>query len=354
MEEYTNIEKIIELINSSLTDTLRNCLAPLVNKIKHSDECYGVLLDVLKKIPEYQNLVKENEELKQKLNEMSARDDIVHLKINEKNNNNKMNTKKIIHLNDNLGENILIKQKSLEHINCDFIMNCGIGNNITSIIQKHPNEIVSVQETINSARNTYVEDQNIINKLLSVKQDEEEDDEDTEEEAEEEEEDDEDTEEEAEEEEEAEDEAEDEEEAEEAEDEEEAEEEAEDEEEAEEEAEDEAEDEEAEEEAEQEAEEEAEDEDVPNYIPTKERTIPNELEQHIENSIPLTSSVNNTEECQEEEEEELYVVELEIDGKDFKYYTNDDENGDIYEILDDEGIGNKVGVFKEGDPEFFE
>jgi len=32
------------------------------------------------------------------------------------------------------------------------------------------------------------------------------------------------------------------------------------------------------------------------------------------------------------------------------YYTNDDSNGDIYKILEDEDIGEKVGYFKNGEP----
>ena len=42
------------------------------------------------------------------------------------------------------------------------------------------------------------------------------------------------------------------------------------------------------------------------------------------------------------------------DGNPVEYYTNDDENGDIYEVLPDESIGEKVGEFKNGEPEMFE
>ena len=54
----------------------------------------------------------------------------------------------------------------------------------------------------------------------------------------------------------------------------------------------------------------------------------------------------------EGEEEELYIVEMELDGKDIQYYTNDDENGEIYTILEDDEVGEQVGVFKDGEPIF--
>ena len=50
-----------------------------------------------------------------------------------------------------------------------------------------------------------------------------------------------------------------------------------------------------------------------------------------------------------EEEEEVYIVELEIDGKTVQFYTNDDENGDMYKILENEDIGDIVGEFKNGE-----
>jgi hypothetical protein len=41
-------------------------------------------------------------------------------------------------------------------------------------------------------------------------------------------------------------------------------------------------------------------------------------------------------------------------GEDEKeYYTNDDENGNIYNILPNEDPGDLVGNFVNGEPEFF-
>ena len=55
---------------------------------------------------------------------------------------------------------------------------------------------------------------------------------------------------------------------------------------------------------------------------------------------------------EESEEEELYIVELDIDGITKQFYTNDDENGDMYAILEDDEIGDKVGEFNNGQAEF--
>jgi hypothetical protein len=52
-----------------------------------------------------------------------------------------------------------------------------------------------------------------------------------------------------------------------------------------------------------------------------------------------------------EEEEEEEVTEIEID--DVTYFTNDDENGFIYEATEDEEVGDKVGYFKDGEPFFY-
>ena len=52
------------------------------------------------------------------------------------------------------------------------------------------------------------------------------------------------------------------------------------------------------------------------------------------------------EEEEDEEEEEEAVYEVEIKGK--LYYTTDEKNGDVYEIADDEDIGDCIGKFVNG------
>ena len=78
-------------------------------------------------------------------------------------------------------------------------------------------------------------------------------------------------------------------------------------------------------------------------VPTGERKAP----------VDETDAEENAEE--EEEEEGVFEIEMEDeDGNPLRYYTNNEENGDIYEILEDEDIGPKIGKFVDGEPEFFE
>ena len=53
---------------------------------------------------------------------------------------------------------------------------------------------------------------------------------------------------------------------------------------------------------------------------------------------------------EEEEEEEEEVFEIEIDDK--TYYTNNEENGIIYEALPNDEVGDKIGYLKDGEPFF--
>ena len=49
---------------------------------------------------------------------------------------------------------------------------------------------------------------------------------------------------------------------------------------------------------------------------------------------------------EEDEEDEEEVFEINIDGT--VYYTNDEKNGDVWEVVDDEDIGEQVGKFENG------
>ena len=51
------------------------------------------------------------------------------------------------------------------------------------------------------------------------------------------------------------------------------------------------------------------------------------------------------------EEEEEEVFEIEIDGK--SYYTTDEDNGEIYAIIEDEDIGEQVGKLENGEAIFY-
>jgi hypothetical protein len=54
-------------------------------------------------------------------------------------------------------------------------------------------------------------------------------------------------------------------------------------------------------------------------------------------------------ENEEEEEEEMFFIEI----NNVTYCTNDEENGFIYELLEDDDIGKKIGYFKNGKSHFY-
>ena len=57
---------------------------------------------------------------------------------------------------------------------------------------------------------------------------------------------------------------------------------------------------------------------------------------------------------EEEQEEEMFVVEMEDeDGNIVEYLTDDDQNGSIFVLEDDDGVGKKIGNFVNGEPELF-
>ena len=73
-----------------------------------------------------------------------------------------------------------------------------------------------------------------------------------------------------------------------------------------------------------------------------------EVEEEEEEEVEEEEEEVGEEEEEEvgEEEEEVFMIEL--DG--VHYYTSDDTNGDIYSIGEDEDVGDKVGYFKDGEP----
>ncbi len=73
---------------------------------------------------------------------------------------------------------------------------------------------------------------------------------------------------------------------------------------------------------------------------------PSAPDENPEDSPEESPEDNEIEDEEEDEEEEVY--EITISGK--KYYTTDEKknNGDIFEILPDEDVGNMIGRFKDG------
>jgi len=74
-----------------------------------------------------------------------------------------------------------------------------------------------------------------------------------------------------------------------------------------------------------------------------------EEEDEEEEEEEKKESVVEADEAEEEEEEEE-VFEIEIDDK--TYYTNNEENGVIYEALPNDEVGEKIGYLKDGEPFF--
>ena len=85
-------------------------------------------------------------------------------------------------------------------------------------------------------------------------------------------------------------------------------------------------------------------------------------EEEEDDGTTNTSDEEDDEEEQDEEEvetssEELVVCEMEDeDGNPLEYLTNDpnEQNGDIFELLEGDEVGKKIGKFVNGEPEFFD
>ena len=72
--------------------------------------------------------------------------------------------------------------------------------------------------------------------------------------------------------------------------------------------------------------------------------------EEVEVEVELAESEEEeTESEKEEEEEELFEIEID----DTPYCTNNEDSGFIFELTEDGDVGNKVGVFKEGEPFFY-
>jgi hypothetical protein len=73
-----------------------------------------------------------------------------------------------------------------------------------------------------------------------------------------------------------------------------------------------------------------------------------ETEEEVE--VEETEEEVEVEETEEEEEEEEEVFMVTIKGK--QYFTNDETNGTIYSVVDEDDIGDEVGHYKKGVPVF--
>ena len=82
----------------------------------------------------------------------------------------------------------------------------------------------------------------------------------------------------------------------------------------------------------------------------EEEMVEEEEEEMVEEEEEEMVEEEEEEEMVEEEEEEEEVFEIEID--DITYYATNEENGTLYEVLDDDEIGKQVGIIKNGEPIF--
>jgi len=66
-DKAINLEDIINEINENFTISLKKILAPFVDRINSIDSSHRAISETLRKIPEFRDLVSENEELKNEL-----------------------------------------------------------------------------------------------------------------------------------------------------------------------------------------------------------------------------------------------------------------------------------------------
>ena len=103
-------------------------------------------------------------------------------------------------------------------------------------------------------------------------------------------------------------------------------------------------------EGESEGEEEEEVVDEEEEVVDEEEEVVDEEEEVVDEEEEKKEEEAETEEEEEAEEEEEEVFEIEIDDK--TYYTNNEENGIIYEALPNDEVGEKIGYLKDGEPFF--
>ena len=92
----------------------------------------------------------------------------------------------------------------------------------------------------------------------------------------------------------------------------------------------------------EEASETVDEEEVCETVDEEEEDIPT-----CERSANLQIQNDNVKEEEEEATEEFFMVEIEDFGN---VYTNDENNGLMYEVTGDDDIGNQIGYFKDGEP----
>ena len=81
-----NFDTILNDINSSVNKVLTDSLLPIIKSARHNHDQYSIITNLLKQLPEFQNLLHENAELKFKLSQLTQTNDCsITLEIEEKN-----------------------------------------------------------------------------------------------------------------------------------------------------------------------------------------------------------------------------------------------------------------------------
>ena len=76
-----------------------------------------------------------------------------------------------------------------------------------------------------------------------------------------------------------------------------------------------------------------------------------EEEEEVKETASVEEEVETVASLDEENDAEEEVFEIEID--DVTYYTENEENGNIYAVDVDGNPGNKIGYLKDGEPFFY-
>ena len=91
MDSELSIDEIVSALHLSLQETLKESLGPFVDKFNSSREQFNVVSDLLKQLPEYKDLIKqntllldENTSLKNYIKKHCKADNHIELKIIEK------------------------------------------------------------------------------------------------------------------------------------------------------------------------------------------------------------------------------------------------------------------------------
>ena len=312
MDSELSIDAIVTALHLSLDESLKVSLGPFVDKFNSSRDQFNVVSDLLKQLPEYKELMKENQILKHYIQNHCRDNNRIKLNINEINKSSDEEAS-LYSLENKIGDNII-----------DIVIEKTDDDD--EELQDNEDTDVEVEKAHEEAQDN--EDTDVeVEKAHEEAQDNEETDVEVEkahEEAHEEAQDNEDTDVNVEK----------------------ADEELQDNEETDVNVEN------VHEDAQEKESQEDEEEDGVSVVEESEDELVIDEDDEISNNdaSQVPRSVVDNEDDNEEEEGELF--EIEIGGKD--YFTEDDDNGNIYgKISEDEPTDDAIGVFKDGVPTFF-